>query len=113
MLNTIRPTRLRRISALFLIALLCLLPLATARALTRSPFTIAKADASRASQADVRNLEMGRPVERELAGGESHVYQIQLAAGQYLGAVVEQRGIDVAVTVSAPDGKPLMEVDSP
>src|SRR5205085_1849043 len=48
-----------------------------------------------------------------MKGGESYVYQIQLAAGQYLGAVVEQRGIDVAVTVIAPDGKPLMEVDSP
>ncbi len=58
-------------------------------------------------------LEVGQRVERELAGGQTHSYQILLAARQYLYAVVEQRGIDVAVTLVGPDGKPLVEVDSP
>jgi CHAT domain-containing protein/Tfp pilus assembly protein PilF len=62
---------------------------------------------------DVRLLELGKPIERELAGGQSHVYQIALAAGQYLNLVVEQRGIDVVVTLLGPDGKKLIEVDSP
>ncbi len=62
---------------------------------------------------DLRRLEIGKPIEREMRGGQSHTYQIALDAGQYLYVVVEQRGIDVAVQVIAPDGKPLMEVDSP
>ncbi|MGH9837263.1 MAG: tetratricopeptide repeat protein [Blastocatellia bacterium] len=58
-------------------------------------------------------MEAGKPIERELAGGQSHAYQMALAAGQYLNVVVEQRGIDVAVTLFGPDGKRLIEVDSP
>jgi hypothetical protein len=45
--------------------------------------------------------------ERELAGDQSHAYQIALAAGQYLHVVAEQRGIDVVVTLFGPDGKKL------
>src|SRR5262245_9482050 len=60
-----------------------------------------------------RQLEMGKPIERELAGGQSHSYQITLDADQYLHLVVEQRGIDVVVRLIGPDGKQLIEVDSP
>ena len=76
-----------------------------------------------ASSADTNNtaqdsqgvwpLELGKPIERELAGGQSHSYQLTLAAGQYLHVVVDQRGIDVLVTLFGPDGKPAVEVDSP
>jgi CHAT domain-containing protein/Flp pilus assembly protein TadD len=62
---------------------------------------------------DVRSLEMGKPIEREIAGGQNHLYQIMLAAGQFLNIVVEQRGVDVVVTLLGPDGKKLIEVDSP
>ncbi len=65
------------------------------------------------AEKDVRRLDPGKPIERELAGGQSHSYKITLAAGQYLDAVVEQRGIDVVVTLFGPDGKQLIEVDSP
>ena len=65
------------------------------------------------NQSDVVKLEVGKPIERELKGGESHTYEITLEAGQNINAVVEQRGIDVVVQVIAPDGKQLMEVDSP
>ena len=58
-------------------------------------------------------LEIGKPIERELAGGQAHSYQITLAAGQFLDAVVEQKGVDVVVTLFGPDGKKLAEVDSP
>ena len=60
----------------------------------------------------MRLLEPGKPIERELAGGQSHSYQITLAADQYLLAVVEQRGIDVVVQLLGPDDKPIMEFDS-
>jgi CHAT domain-containing protein/predicted negative regulator of RcsB-dependent stress response len=58
-------------------------------------------------------LEQGKPIERELKGGEVHVYSVQLKADQFLNLIVDQRGIDVVVLLFAPDGKQLAEVDSP
>jgi CHAT domain-containing protein/Tfp pilus assembly protein PilF len=58
-------------------------------------------------------LVPGQAVERELAGGQSHFYSIALQAGQYLHVIVEQRGIDVLVALAGPDGKLILEVDSP
>ncbi len=49
----------------------------------------------------------------ELKGGESHSYRINLAAGQFLHALIEQQGIDVTVSVFKPDGSPLSFSDSP
>jgi CHAT domain-containing protein/tetratricopeptide (TPR) repeat protein len=65
------------------------------------------------SNNDIQLLELNKPVERELAGGQSHSYRVVLAAGQYLRAVAEQRGVDVVVTLFGPDGKQVVEVDSP
>jgi len=48
---------------------------------------------------DVRWLEEGKPIERELSGGESHSYQLNVTTGQYARVVVEQKGIDVVVSV--------------
>lgn len=62
---------------------------------------------------EVIKLEFGKPIEREIAGTDSHSYYITLLAGQFLRAVVDQRGIDVIVTVLDPDGKKLAEIDSP
>ncbi|MEN3336130.1 MAG: hypothetical protein V7641_5495 [Blastocatellia bacterium] len=97
------------------IVLLLSPPLTFARALSigRSQETRAEASKPAANPPDLRKLEVGKPLEREMQGGESHLYEIALDAGQYLYVVVEQRGMDVAVQVIAPDGKPLMEVDSP
>jgi CHAT domain-containing protein/tetratricopeptide (TPR) repeat protein len=60
-----------------------------------------------------QSLEIGIPVERQMRGGETHSYSITLTAGQFLHAVVDQRGIDVVVTLIAPDGKVVIQVDSP
>src|SRR5215813_7937167 len=60
----------------------------------------------------VRRIEPGQPIERELAGGQSHTYQLTLADGQFVNLVVDQRGIDVVVKLLGPDGKPIMEFDS-
>jgi CHAT domain-containing protein/tetratricopeptide (TPR) repeat protein len=70
--------------------------------------------ARRASQSaqETDSLELGKPIERELSGGQSHSYKITMISGQYLQVVVDQRGIDVAVALFAPDGKKISEVDS-
>ena len=57
------------------------------------------------------SLEPGKPVERELSGGQSHSYKITATSGQYLHIVAEQRGIDIAVALFTPDGKKIGEVD--
>jgi tetratricopeptide (TPR) repeat protein len=62
---------------------------------------------------DARPLEAGKPVEREMAGGQKHYYTITLEAGQYLQLIIGQKGIDVIVTLFDPEGKKLVEVDSP
>ena len=56
--------------------------------------------------------EIGKPIEREMKGGETHTYQIPLQAGQFLNLEVTQNGVDVVVLLLSPDGKKL-EVDSP
>lgn len=62
---------------------------------------------------DVRWLEEGKPIERELSGGESHSYQLNVTNGQYARVIVEQKGIDVVVSVFGPDGKLITAVDNP
>jgi CHAT domain-containing protein/Tfp pilus assembly protein PilF len=100
--------------ALLISLLLVLEPVALACALTPW-FAQDNARPSAVAQGDkeIRLLESGKPIERELAGGQSHSYQITLTEGQYLNVVVEQRGIDVVVTLRGPDSKKLIEVDSP
>jgi len=46
---------------------------------------------------DVNNLELGKPLERELHGGETHAYRIHLSAGQFVNVTVNQEDIDVTV----------------
>ena len=47
-----------------------------------------------------------------MAGGETHAFQVALAAGQYLRVVVNQRGIDISLKLFGPDGRILVEMDS-
>ena len=63
--------------------------------------------------ADRTLLELGKPIEREMAGGQSHPYQLAMTAGQYARVVVEQKGSDVVVKLFAPGGTLITEVDNP
>jgi len=65
------------------------------------------------TEAQIQRVELGRPVERELKGGEVHQYQVDVETGQFLHAIVDQRGIDVVVIVFAPNEQKVFEVDSP
>src|SRR5262249_46100465 len=79
-------------------------------------YVIAKASSAKKfapQSSEAKPLTLGVPIERELAGGETHAYQVTLSVGQYLHAVVDQRGIDVVVKVFGPDGKQIIEVDGP
>jgi CHAT domain-containing protein/Tfp pilus assembly protein PilF len=61
---------------------------------------------------DVRPLEAGQPIRRELAEGQEHSYRIGLSANQFLRAAVEQAGIDVVVQVLGPGGAQIAQFDS-
>lgn len=63
------------------------------------------------SAAEIRVLTSGQMVEREIAGGESHSYEISLAAGQFVRFRLEQRAIDSSLILNAPDGKVLAEMN--
>jgi len=71
---------------------------------------------SAAFRQSAQTLEPGKPIEKRLEGGEAHSYSLAInagSAGQFLRVVIEQRGIDVTVTLFAPDGQELLAVDSP
>ena len=58
-----------------------------------------------------QTLESGKPVEREISGGQSHTYQISLAAGQFARFRLAQRVIDATLILTSPDGKQLAEMN--
>lgn len=58
-------------------------------------------------------LQLGTPVERQIAGHEEHTYTITLEENQFVQLVVDQQGIDLLVRVSSPAGKSLGDFDSP
>ena len=64
-----------------------------------------------ASQTDPVTLEPGKPIERNIAGGEAHSYTVTLAAGMYTVVDVDQRGINVGIKIFAADGQKLREAD--
>jgi hypothetical protein len=53
---------------------------------------------------DAEVLQPLAALARDMGAGETHVLRFDLGAGQLLEALVEQRHLDVAVTVVAPDG---------
>jgi CHAT domain-containing protein/lipopolysaccharide biosynthesis regulator YciM len=56
-------------------------------------------------------LEAGKKVERELKGGQSHTYQLALASGQFVRVTIEQKSIDIALSLRAPNGAIIEEAD--
>ena len=58
-------------------------------------------------QGTAASIAVGQPVAREMRGGEQHTYKIKLSDGQYVRIALEQKGIDVVLTLLAADGKSL------
>ena len=59
----------------------------------------------------VGTLCLNRGIERRLAGDQTHTYQIALNPGQFVHVVVNQKGIDVVLTLIDPNGRRLVELD--
>ena len=58
-------------------------------------------------------LATGSSVERTIAMGETHRYDVELTGDQVLIAAVDQLGADVIVSAFGPDGAALAKIDSP
>ena len=56
---------------------------------------------------DRRILEKGKVIERELAVGEVHSYEMALTAGQYVSVVFEKQGVALVATLFGPDGQKI------
>jgi CHAT domain-containing protein len=65
------------------------------------------------ASAVVTPLSPGMVLERALKVGEEHRYSVELREGECLQATVEQRGVDVTLTVLGPEGGTLLEADTP
>ncbi|HEX4945083.1 MAG TPA: tetratricopeptide repeat protein [Blastocatellia bacterium] len=63
------------------------------------------------AHAQETKLELNKSVEREIAGGESHSYQITLHPGQLVRFRLEQQTLDSTLLLAAPDDKPMAEVN--
>ena len=68
--------------------------------------------AAAAQSVSIPNLELAKPIAREITGGEVHPYNLTLTVDQFVQFVVDQRGIDLAVWVFDPKGNKISEVDA-
>jgi CHAT domain-containing protein/Flp pilus assembly protein TadD len=68
--------------------------------------------AREAQRVEEPRLAEGLIQERELRGGETHVYPVDLQAGQFLRVKVQEQGIDLAVRLLDPKGAVVTGMDS-
>ncbi len=57
-------------------------------------------------------LQLGKPIERDLAAGQKHRYQTALSRGQHFSLVLESHDVDVSVRLCDLDGKIIEEADA-
>src|SRR6266404_1522426 len=60
-----------------------------------------------------QSLVPGATVEKNLSSGETESYAVLLGAGDFVSITIEQQGIDVALSVLAPDGHQVSQMDTP
>jgi CHAT domain-containing protein/uncharacterized protein HemY len=63
------------------------------------------------AQNPASGLELGKPVDGQLRGGESHFFQYVVKAGHFARVEVERRNVDVSISLFAPDGKLVVKVN--
>ena len=104
--------RLRPGVAKSIVVWLTLLLLIAAASVPRTLRAHTNVESDQSAQNDLPILEPGKPISRELSGGEVHSYQIVLTAKQFVRVAVDQRGINLIVTLHDSNGKRIAQVDS-
>jgi CHAT domain-containing protein/tetratricopeptide (TPR) repeat protein len=59
------------------------------------------------------NLKVGPALQRHIAGGLTQYFAISLLSGQYMAVELEQKGAVLLATLRDPDGKEVIQMDSP
>ena len=62
---------------------------------------------------EVGALAPNEVLQRHLDAGTTHTYRLIIAAQQYAQIFVDQKGVDLILTVESPDGKVYREIDNP
>ena len=57
-------------------------------------------------------LKPGEPILREASAGQTDSYRLKLREGQFARVTVEQRGVDVSLKLTGPNGEQLAEVNN-
>jgi CHAT domain-containing protein len=103
----VRPQCSLRSVVPILCALLATISAALANARSTAPQYHAQTPGSQSPALDldeIITLEPGKPIERELAGGQRHKYQIALSEGQYMKVEIREKGISVGLAFQLADG---------
>ena len=58
-----------------------------------------------------RELLPDKSIEEQVTGGSTHSYRVALSSGQFLHVMLQQRGIDLLITLRDPNGATLIEMD--
>jgi tetratricopeptide (TPR) repeat protein len=96
----------------FAVALLLLFAAAAGQSALGQPRRDALAAKPAGDSQRVRRLEYGAATRWPLGGGESHVYSAHAPADHYLRVMVEQQGIDVAVSLLSANGSVIVKADN-
>ena len=84
----------------------------TAPDLKSPPQDVTRAEGSSLAEKEPLTLELGAPSSRSLASVEQHVYRLVAPTGWFVRAVVTSWGGEVIATVSGPDGRQILEVQT-
>ena len=64
------------------------------------------------STQEVTKLQLTKPIEREISHGQTHIYEIAVAARQFVGVTLQQTGVDTTERLLGPDKQLIAEFDS-
>lgn len=67
---------------------------------------------SAAAGDDVTTLQVGKTIERQLAGSQVHTYELDLVLNDYAEIVIDQRSVDVSISAYDPKGQKLYYTDN-
>src|SRR5687767_9566359 len=96
-----------------LVVAVCLLVIVSTLSVdAHSPKSIRLSKLLPSMRSETFRLLPGRVENRKIAGSSTHSYKIRLEAQQTFVATVLQRGIDLALTITAPDEKIVAYADS-